>query len=92
MLWSGTIEYVESRRWAISSELISSEKKHTQAPCWAICTARLRANDVLPTPGRAPTTIIWPARRPRNILSMAGKPVMTPAAPIPSWLIRASSS
>ena len=67
-----------SRRCAISVLDISSEKSATDAPAKAAFVARLSAKDVLPTPGRAPMTTIWPGRSPSRQLSMDGKPVWTP--------------
>ena len=58
------LAWAESNLCAISIFDISSEKKATDAPLAAALKARFRANEVLPTPGRAPTTIIWPGRRP----------------------------
>ena len=69
----------QMRRVAISEPLISSEKKSTLTPALAALRASERANDVLPTPGRAPTTLSEPGRMPINTLSSRSKPVATPA-------------
>ena len=78
---SGILASDDSRRWPTSSLLISSEKKATVVPVRAALVARLRPSEVLPTPGRAPTTTIWPGRRPISSESKPGKPVFTPLSP-----------
>jgi hypothetical protein len=82
--------YEDRRRCAISTELISSEKSATEAPEAAAWAARFSANEVLPTPGRAPMTTIWPGRRPSSLASMPGNPVFTPK--VCSWLWHISPS
>ena len=79
------------RRCAISVLLISSEKNATLAPLAAACTARLSAKEVLPTPGRAPTTIICPGRKPKRAASTEGKPVSTPSSVSDLFAFSASS-
>ena len=68
-----------SRRVAISEPDISSEKNMTVVPAFAAFTASDSANDVLPTPGRAPTMLSEPGRMPSSTLSRSRKPVATPA-------------
>jgi len=59
--------------------LISSEKNAVVAPDFAAFTARFRANEVLPTPGRAARITRSPPRNPPNSASTSRKPDGTPA-------------
>ena len=63
--------------WASSLPDISSEKMPTFTSWRTAFSASVRAKEVLPTAGLAPTTMSWPARRPASISSKVAKPVFT---------------
>ncbi|VWM25463.1 Uncharacterised protein [Collinsella intestinalis] len=67
-----TMAWAQMKRCAISLPDISREKKPTVYPSAAALRARFKANEVLPTAGRAPITTSWPSRRPMSMRSSVG--------------------
>ena len=64
-------------RWPYCTSVISREHTHTLAPARAAWSAMCMPKADLPTPGRAPITVISPGNMPPVRASSSATPVMT---------------